>query len=181
MKRILFSVAVLGFSVLAPLNGSAGNPVHDQDGACYRTSGYSGNLSFTNKYFVWIGLDTSHGYMFNPHHYLGAGAGLFAAPVSGFPVFAHAYADYRAYLLKKNSTPVTGLKAGYCIALKELTGNAFSGAFEFSPDIGWSWSFSRKTGLALGLGASVFIYPAGSASSLSVKAMPELSVRMEFR
>ena len=41
----------------------------------YRQKGYSGSVSFTNQYLVWLGFDTSHGYMFNEHHYLGGGAG----------------------------------------------------------------------------------------------------------
>ena len=65
----------------------------------YRLKGYAGSVSFTDQYLVWLGLDTSHGYMFNEHHYLGAGAGFFLAPVENIPpTVIHAYGEYKSFV-----------------------------------------------------------------------------------
>ena len=34
----------------------------------YRNRGYAGSVSITDQNIILIGLDTSHGYMFNEHH-----------------------------------------------------------------------------------------------------------------
>ena len=62
-----------GLAIIS-LSASAQN---DDEVISYRGRGYRGNVAFTDQYLVWMGFDTSHGYMFNEHHYLGAGAGLF--------------------------------------------------------------------------------------------------------
>lgn len=96
----------------------------------FRARGYKGNVSYTNQYFVWQGIETSHGYMFNFHHYLGGGVGAFLAPVDDVPpAFAYAFADYTAYFLNKKSTPFAGIKVGVCQALDEKDVN---GHFKFS-------------------------------------------------
>ena len=41
----------------------------------YRSKGYKGSVSITDHYGVWLGSETSHGYMFNRNIYLGAGIG----------------------------------------------------------------------------------------------------------
>ena len=79
----------------------------------YRAKGYRGSVSITDQYVVWIGFDTSHGYMFNEHHYLGAGVGLFLAPTGFFPLFGHTFIEYNAYILKRASTPTAGIKVGF--------------------------------------------------------------------
>ncbi|MCM1515721.1 MAG: hypothetical protein NC080_04790 [Paraprevotella sp.] len=145
----------------------------------YRTSGYKGSVSLTDQILVWVGFDTSHGYMFNEHHYLGAGAGFFMAPIDALPMFGHVFAEYKAYILKKNSTPTAGLKAGYCGAFKNDSGNVFNKAAELEPNIGWSWTFSPKVGLSLSLGAPVFMFKEMDGSTRA-KAMPKVSISIEF-
>ena len=109
MKKIIvfaaFCAAALSLSAVSA-DAKASDPVH------YRTEGYRGSVSLTNQYLAWIGVDTSHGYMFDEHHYLGAGAGLFIVP-GATPPFAHIFMEYKAYILKKNSTPVAGFKFGW--------------------------------------------------------------------
>ncbi|MBQ5639773.1 MAG: hypothetical protein IIV12_02620 [Bacteroidales bacterium] len=73
----------------------------------YRQKGYAGSVSFTNQYIVWLGLDTSHGYMFNEHHYLGGGLGFFLAPIDEVPpTLFHAFVEYKSFWRKKASTPL---------------------------------------------------------------------------
>ena len=97
MKKLIvfaaFCAAALSLSAVCA-DAKASDPVH------YRTEGYRGSVSLTNQYLAWIGVDTSHGYMFDEHHYLGAGAGLFIVP-GATPPFAHIFMEYKAYILKK--------------------------------------------------------------------------------
>ena len=53
-----------GLAIIS-LNASAQN---DDEAISYRARGYRGNVAFTDQYLVWMGFDTSHGYMFNEHH-----------------------------------------------------------------------------------------------------------------
>ena len=71
-----------------------------------RSAGYRGSLTLTDQYLAIIGFETSHGYMFNEHHYLGAGVGGFFIPTDNLPCFGQVFADYRAYLSDKASTMV---------------------------------------------------------------------------
>ena len=90
----------------------------------YRSKGYAGSVSFTDQYLVWLGFDTSHGYMFNEHHYLGAGAGFFLAPIDDVPpTLVHVYGEYKGYFLKKKSTPTAGIRTGICSGTDKKAGN----------------------------------------------------------
>lgn len=51
-----------------------------------RSAGYRGSLTLTDQYLAIIGFETSHGYMFNEHHYLGAGVGGFFIPTYYCPL-----------------------------------------------------------------------------------------------
>ncbi len=160
-----------GLAIIS-LNASAQN---DDEAISYRARGYRGNVAFTDQYLVWMGFDTSHGYMFNEHHYLGAGAGLFLAPIYDLPAFGHVFLDYHAYFKKKKSTPMAGIKAGYCFSIGSYAGNVFDKSFEIEPCVGWNWSLSSNRGLNLSLGASVFVYGENKAV-----AMPKVSFAFEF-
>ena len=66
-----------------------------------RSAGYRGSVTLTDQYFVIVGFDTSHGYMFNEHHYLGAGVGGFFIPVAlnvgsgGLPIVIQTVAHHK--------------------------------------------------------------------------------------
>lgn len=169
LKVMMLSVciAVSGYAAVAQEK--------DETVPSYRAQGYRGNISFTDQSLIWMGFDTSHGYMFNQHHYLGAGVGLFLAPIADLPVFGHLFVDYHAYILKKKSTPMAGVKAGYCFSICDNPGNVFDKAFEIEPNIGWNWALSPKKGLNLSLGASIFVY-----DRKSVVAMPKIAFAFEF-
>ncbi|MCM1178283.1 MAG: hypothetical protein NC308_04495 [Clostridium sp.] len=94
-------------------------------------------------------------------------------------MFGQVFAEYKAYLLKKNSTPTAGLKAGCCGAFKNDSGNAFNMAAELEPNIGWSWAFNPKVGLSLSLGVPVFMFKEMDGS-IRAKAMPKISIGIEF-
>ncbi|MCR5465036.1 MAG: hypothetical protein K6F06_10955 [Bacteroidales bacterium] len=80
----------------------------------YRSRGYKGSVSITDHFGVWLGAETSHGYMFNHNVYLGAGIGGYIFPNgTENPYFGEAFLDFHSYLRNKNGTPVVGLKTGY--------------------------------------------------------------------
>lgn len=150
------------------------------DPVLYRSAGYKGSVSFTDIYLAWVGLETSHGYMLNGHHYLGVGAGVFTVPAADTPFFAHAFVEYRAYILKKNSTPVAGIKAGWFGSTEqEASGNLFANSFELEPNVGWAWAFNEKLGMNLTLGATSCFYK-DTAGPLQILFMPKLTVGLEF-
>lgn len=141
----------------------------------YRMKGYAGSVSFTDQYLVWLGLDTSHGYMFNEHHYLGAGAGFFLAPIDDVPpALIHVYGEYKAYFLKKTSTPTAGVRTGICTTVTKHSGYVFSKAWELEPNIGWDWGLKNGKGLNLSIGATMMM------ANRSITAMPKLSFGIHF-
>ena len=148
----------------------------------YRAKGYRGSVSITDQYVVWIGFDTSHGYMFNEHHYLGAGVGLFLAPTGFFPLFGHTFIEYNAYILKRASTPTAGIKVGFMGFLGEMDPGItlyswyLQKSAELEPNIGWSWAFNEDMGIRLSLGAAIFILPQWE----DILAMPKLTIAFDF-
>lgn len=144
----------------------------------YRDKGYAGSVSFTDQYIAWIGFDTSHGYMFNEHHYLGGGLGFFLVPIDDIPpTMAHAYAEYKSYWFKRKNTPTAGLRTGYCMPVTyraEGSGFLFMGAFELEPNIGWDWGLKSGKGLSLSLGATIMM------TEWKTFVMPKLSFGVSF-
>ena len=147
----------------------------------YRNSGYRGNVNFTNHIAVWFGLETSHGYMFDSKNYIGGGAAFFATPVSDdFPMFGNVFGEYQRYFKNKRSTPTAGLKAGYCLALKDLSGNTFDKAVTLEPRIGWEWAQNDKFGLNLNIGFPLYFYKNYPNSHVRTVFMPMLSFGFVF-
>lgn len=143
-----------------------------------RSAGYRGSVTLTDQYFVIVGFDTSHGYMFNEHHYLGAGVGGFFIPTDNLPRFGQVFADYRAYLSDRTSTMVAGVKAGFCHAFKTDSGDhngySFMNAAAVEPSLGWIWGGRKGKGFGMSLGTQVFIHKD------DVAALPKLNLFYEF-
>ena len=78
----------------------------------FRDKGYKGSAGIAGFIFYGPGVETSHGYMFNPVHYLGGGIGVNSLPVGGVPLYTTEFIEYQAYILKRNSTPVFGARIG---------------------------------------------------------------------
>lgn len=145
-----------------------------------RNRGYQGSVSYSNMALQWNGIETSHGYMFNEHHYLGAGAGIFVIPFSkpeGF--LGHVFVDYHAYWFDKKSTPTAGLKIGY---IRSFPDKDDLQNVEIEPNIGWSWIL--KSGNALALSSGVNIVPESihftETESLPFTLAPCLRFGFEF-
>ena len=153
---------------------------HAQDGNG-RSEGYRGNLAITDHLGVFIGAETSHGYMFDSHNYLGLGIGGFVLPNDSHPTYMNAFIDYHNYL-RDNNTLVLGVKTGWSHAFnyQKDSGINFENGILCEPNIGWSWSLNSGNGLYLGLGASL-IFPLGeSRTEKTVLPMPKISFAFEF-
>ena len=136
-----------------------------QEIPAYRHKGYAGSVSFTDQCIIIIGLDTSHGYMFDEQNYLGAGLGFYYAPGgighdcppgSGRETFfmaVHVFAEYKLYWFKKRSTPTAGAKVGYGISPEYPDDSQF----ELEPYIGWDWGLKKGRGFSVALGANMFL------------------------
>lgn len=145
----------------------------------FRARGYKGSVTISNMGIIWSGFDSSHGYMFNEHHYLGGGVGVMISPFGNPPAFFfHIYADYNAYWFDRKSTPAAGIRIGYVRSSKR--GNL--SALELEPSIGWSWGTKSGYGLALCLGLDIITVPVNftESSSLPFTALPKLNFAFEF-
>ena len=173
-NRFLVVAAVL---VVISLGASA--QTHD-----YRGKGYKGSVSITDQFGVFVGVETSHGYMFDRHNYLGVGAGSFVFPNSSHPTFLNVFVDYHNFLSNKASTPILGLKAGGSHSFYNngngLTDVKFKNAVVIEPSTGWSWGLKSGNGLTLGLGAALYIPVGESMTDQKVLPMPKLSFGFEF-
>lgn len=165
----LFIIAVIAL---------CGSLTMSAQGTSPRSAGYKGSVTLTDQYFVIVGFETSHGYMFNEHHYLGAGVGGFFIPTDNLPRFGQVFVDYRAYLSDKPSTMVLGVKAGFCHAFKTNDGNhhgySFMNAATLEPSLGWIWGGKKGNGFGISLGGQVL------AHKDDVSVLPKLNFFYEF-
>lgn len=129
-----------------------------------RTAGYHGNVMVTDHLGVFVGLETSHGYMFDKHNWLGGGINVFVFPDTNLPTYMNVFVDYHNYL-KERSSLVLGMKAGWSHAFNYDNGgvNYKNGIF-FEPDVGWSWLLNSGKGLSIGLGGTMIV-PVGERST----------------
>ena len=170
MKRLL-TVAFTAFILSVSLRAQTVSEIPN-----YRQKGYAGSVSFTNQYIVWLGLDTSHGYMFNEHHYLGGGLGFFLAPIDEVPpTLFHAFVEYKSFWRKKASTPTAGVRAGFGFPITHIGGAwDFKTCGLFEPYLGWDWGLKNGKGLGLSIGASVFTQDGYT------EVMPKISFGFNF-
>lgn len=76
-------------------------------------TGYRGSISAHAMFNVWLGAETSHGYIFNRRHYVGGGIGASVAPVENIYVLGHIFAEYRYFILTQDSSPTLGRKPAF--------------------------------------------------------------------
>lgn len=149
----------------------------------FRNQGYKGSVTYTNHCILFNGFETSHGYMFNEHHYLGGGVGAFVlVPVDDLPAFLKVYADYHAYIRDKKSTPVVGVKFGFAHSFvmahgSDANGMTFINAMNVEPEVAWSWGLKSGYGLKLGLHADAYLF---DYDKLDIAILPKLSFSFEF-
>ncbi len=148
----------------------------------YRQKGYAGSVSLNSFVFI-LGLETSHGYMFDEHHYLGAGAGFNIFPVwYPFPAFTTAYdtqifVEYKAFLRKRSNTPVLGARAAFThmwwkddgqMQMREVVG--------LEPVFGWDWKLKDSFGLNVALGVQLMY----NITNDNFGALPRVSFGFQF-
>lgn len=148
----------------------------------YRNKGYAGSVSFTDQSIIFLGLDTSHGYMLNEREFIGGGLGFYAAPMKGSPIIFHLYGEYKFYWKEKYSTPTTGVKVGYGGAIKTQEEDfVMPGAeIKVEPYIGWDWRLQNGKGFSLSLGANVFVSNMFIQADPAFYVMPKLNLGFSF-
>lgn len=144
----------------------------------FREQGYKFNISYTNHYIAFQGMETSHGYMFNNHHYLGGGVEVYLLPIDFVPTFGSVFVDYTAYISKKKSTFTAGARGGFCRSLNYQSSVAFQNAIEFEPSVGWSWGLKSGNGALLKLACTTYVNPL--QGGVEIIFLPKLSFGIEF-
>lgn len=171
LRTIILTVALCALPVC--MNAST-----ERETPSYRQKGYAGSISGANLFVYFIGVDTSHGYMFNEHHYLGGGLEMFVTPIFWPTVIGYfePYIEYKSYFLKRGSTPTASVRAGYCAGAifgrqseKPDFIYAQGMCFEINPALGWDWGLKNGKGLTLSLGAQLLL------ADHEVLALPKLS------
>jgi len=147
----------------------------------FRNKGYKGNIGI-ETFQVFPGITTSHGYMFNSHHYLGGGFTTNVAPYSkDANLFITPFIEYQAYILDKNSTPVVG---GKILSFARIPFDSeehirFLNGFAIAPQFGWSWGIGsqKQFGIMPYISAELFLE---FAHGLHFYPMPAIGVVFEF-
>lgn len=149
----------------------------------YRSRGYKGSVSITDQFGVWLGAETSHGYMFNRNVYLGAGIGGYIFPNgTENPYFGEAFLDFHSYLRNKKDTPVVGLKTGYMHGFdyENKGGMKLQNGLFVEPNVGWSWGLRSGHGITVGLGGKVISPLGDKRTDQKALFMPKFSIGFEF-
>lgn len=143
MKRFFitfFTVALVSLSVVArqPKSGYRG------------FIDYEGNMgSQYEKFSMYNGFSTTHGYQINPMFYVGAGFSMQRCTKWDtylFPLYLRGRADFKF----TKYTPFTDLSIGY---------NATDGGgLYYSQNIGYRFNWGRKVGVNVGAGISLRTY-----------------------
>ena len=188
MKTIRFAAFIMAmFACMASLSAQPKDEVKADKAKArkeipaYRQKGYAGNASLFKSY-GFSGLDTSHGYMFNEHHYLGAGANYSICDWSWRFQLLNLYVDYKAYVFKRRSTLTAGLKAGYPLVALFDEGKVYSGGASsiiLDPNIGWDWGLKSGYGLTLSLGIRTWFF-IDEGEFFPVELMPFISFGFQF-
>ena len=149
----------------------------------YRSKGYKGSVSITDHYGVWLGAETSHGYMFNRNIYLGAGIGGYIFPNgTENPYFGEAFLDFHSYLRNKKGTPVVGLKTGFMhgFDFEKKDGMTLENGLFVEPNVGWSWGLRSGPGVTIGRGGTGIAPLGDKRTDKKALLMPKISFGFEF-
>jgi hypothetical protein len=144
--RFIHRIAAIALLAAFTVSASAQAP-------SFRSRGYKGNVGI-QTFELMPGILTSHGYMFNGHHYLGAGVGFTVIPSSDLSIIVSPFIEYQAYILPKNSTPVVGVRLEHLMVIDE-TPIYYAAA---TPTFGWSWGIGsqKQFGIMPFIGCGVF-------------------------
>jgi len=100
-----------------------------------------------------IGIQSSNGFLFNPHFFAGLGVGLHFYPGMALVPF---FADARYYFTKKPKTAFVAAGIGYSFSYMEVFGfestKDYFGGFMLNPAFGVKIHFRKDKAIALSLG-----------------------------
>lgn len=198
MKTIRFAAFIMAmFACMASLSAQTKDEVKaDKTKArkeipAYRQKGYAGSVSLNSQMLFILGLETSHGYMFNEHHYLGAGVGFNIFPYKeqirhssslisseeGSINFTPIFVEYKSFLRKRSNTPVLGARAAFTHMWWKYDGQIqMREAVGLEPVFGWDWKLKDCFGLNAALGVQL-IY---NITNDTFGALPRLSLGFQF-
>lgn len=133
----------------------------------FREQGYKGSAGLAVVGF-YPGIETSHGYMINTHHYIGGG--VFLTYIPGLSPIFKEFIDYQWFINDKASTPMLGAHLG---EMQFINGdiNKLVSVFYVEPRFGWSWALKETLGLTASAGAMI-------GPALGV--FPAVHVQLEF-
>lgn len=168
MKRFIFTVI---FSCILINSAVAQDTV-----PAYRAKGYKGNVSYINRYLLWNGVETSHGYMFNERYYVGGGIGFGAMAWGDKAIITGSiFAEGEAYWLPRNNTPTTAVRLNYIRNFSGSTHNIFADV-----TVGWSWGVGSHYGISANAGVSIPVFSGTSWVLSDILLIPILSVSFDF-
>ena len=180
MKKLRTLIAVLAMAAI-PLcaNAKVNNEIPS-----YRQKGYAGSVSVSDMFIFFAGFDTSHGYMFNEHHYLGGGVEIYVLTPflpTELVSFIEPFVEYKAYFLKRRSTPIASLRGGYSIGSSinysgkgDIKTPSVSCQFALNPSLGWDFGLKCGKGLSLSVGLMLL------TDMSEINYAPEISFGYQF-
>lgn len=190
MKTIRFAAFIMAmFACMASLSAQTKDEVKADKAKArkeipaYRQKGYAGSVSLNSELVYALGLETSHGYMFNVHHYLGAGVGfnilpMLYPPPSTTAYFTRIFVEYKAFILKRSNTPVLGVRAAFSpVWWKSADGQMeMRDVVWIDPGFGWDWKLKDNLGLNVGIGVNLMY----NITNDIFGALPRVSLGFQF-
>ena len=180
MKKLRTLIAVLAiFALPIIVNAQENNEIPS-----YRQKGYAGSVSVSDMFIFFAGFDTSHGYMFNEHHYLGGGVEIYVLTPflpTELVSFIEPFVEYKAYFLKRRSTPTASLRGGYSIGSSinysgkgDIKTPSVLCQFALNPSLGWDVGLKCGKGLGLSVGLMLL------TDMSEINYAPEISFGFRF-
>lgn len=144
-------------------------------GRDFRTPGYKGSVSVTNMGLLTLGIETSHGYMFDRSNYLGLAAGAYSFGGRHFDL-GGLFLDYTHYMRDAQNSFRIGAKLGALFDFASLLAyGATTHALPLvEPNIGWNWVLRNGTGISATVGAVI------ARNDTQTEIAPKFTLSFEF-
>lgn len=141
----------------------------------FRDRGYKGSVSLTNMGLLTLGIETSHGYMFDRSNYLGLAAGAYSFGGRYFDL-GGLFLDYTHYMRDAQNSFRIGARVGALFDFASLlTYGATTHALPLvEPNIGWNWILRNGTGISVILGAAI------AQDDTQTDIAPKVTLSFEF-
>ncbi len=141
----------------------------------FRDPGYKGNVSVTNMGLLTLGIETSHGYMFDRSNYLGLAAGAYSFGGRCFDL-GGLFLDYTHYMRDAQNSFRIGARLGAIFDFASLLAyGATTHALPLvEPNVGWNWVLRNGTGISATVGAVI------ARNDTQTEIAPKFTLSFEF-